>query len=141
MTLKKTLTSFCVCQTNPKSVTIAKSISKIILFFSSKDIVLQFLKRYWYEKRRPSPRISNNPFLKHRRQSYIRNPILFLNYCNHFYIFFLFRTFAWGTIFLLLIISRTLPPLYWPLIDTHGIRATAIARKARQGRIYQVPQF
>ena len=45
----------------------------------------------------PSPRISNNPLLKYRRQFYIRNLIPFLNYSNHFYIFFLACTFASGT--------------------------------------------
>jgi hypothetical protein len=36
--------------------------------------------------------------LKYRRQFYIRNPILFLNYPNNFYICFLSYTFASGTI-------------------------------------------
>jgi len=65
---------------------------------SKKHLVLQLLKIYWEKKRRSSPRIFNNPLLKYRRQFYIRNPKLFLNYSNYFYIFFLFCTFASGTL-------------------------------------------
>ena len=45
-----------------------------------------------------SPRVSNNSLLKYRRQFCIRNPILFLNYSNNFYIFFLSCTFVSGTL-------------------------------------------
>jgi hypothetical protein len=48
---------------------------------------------------------------------YIGNPILYLNYPNHFYIFFVFSTFASGTLFLLFILSL---PFTFRLAEGYG---------------------
>ena len=53
--------------------------------------------RHLGPSKKSSPKGSDNPLLKYRRQIYIRNPILFLHYPNDFYIFFLSCTFASGT--------------------------------------------
>ena len=69
------------------------------------------LKNVLGEKRRPSP------ILKYIRQFYIRNPILFLNYFNHFYIFFLSCTFALGILSYSLFFLR---PSTFRLTDKHA---------------------
>ena len=114
------------------------------IFSSQKLIVLQLLQGYWEEKRRPSLRVSNNPLLKYRRQFYIRNAILFLNYCNHFYIFFLSRTFASGT----LSYSLFFPTPFHLQIDRPIRTGKQYPRDrdyaqsyARRRRISQVPKF
>jgi len=55
-------------------------------------------KKVLREKKKTSLGVFNNPLLKYRRQFFIRNHILFLNYRNHFYIFFLSRPLASGTL-------------------------------------------
>jgi hypothetical protein len=57
--------------------------------FSTRQKVLE-------EINKTSPTIFNNSLLKYRRQFYIRNSILFLNYLNYFYILFLSCIFASG---------------------------------------------
>ena len=65
--------------------------------------------------------------LKYRRQFYIRNHILFLNYHNHFYIFFLSCTFASGTISYSLFFPR---PSTFRLADKHvGWEKIRVTRK------------
>jgi hypothetical protein len=64
-------------------------------------------------------RVSNNSLLKYRRQFYIRNHILFLNYPNHYYIFFLSYIFASGIISYSLFFVR---PSTFRLTDKHARR-------------------
>jgi hypothetical protein len=71
---------------------------KIYYFFLLKTCSFITSKKILAKKRRSSPRVSNNILLKHRRQFYIKNPILSLNYRNHLYIFFLSLKFASETL-------------------------------------------
>jgi hypothetical protein len=107
-TTKRACCSIFCTPSRPNKRQKLRAFPRVFYFFSQKHVVLQLLKRYWEEKRSPSPRVFNNSFLKYRRQFYIKNPILFLNY-NHFYIFFLSHTFALGTLsyFLFFLIPST----------------------------------
>jgi hypothetical protein len=86
------------------------------IFFLIKIWSFTTLKKALNGIKKSSPRVSNNPLLKYRRQFYIRNRILFLNYPNHFYIFFLSCTFAAGTLSYSLFF---LCPSTFRLVDKH----------------------